>query len=724
MKKIENKRSEPAPQESESDKVSDKTESDQVAQYVLSTQKSRKSVLLRVLPVTLKDPSGEINMFAILDGGSTISLINSKIADRLGLKGPVEPLIATWYNNESVKEDHSRLVSVEICGSSGKKYLLQDVQMTNALKLPEQSMKIDPEKWPHFKNLDIPDLDNAIPTIMIGEDNLHLKRIMRQVTGKNGLPYASLTPLGWMVHGPYDVGRVDKTYTFFIQKNEDIEIHDTLKEFWSTESFGVRPSEKILRSKEEQRARDILDQTTRRIGNRWEAGLLWKEVNCELPESRKAAEKRLLSIEQKMKRDPNFGEKYAANMQSYIEKGYARRLTEKEINEDKNKVWYLPHFAAVNPQKPKKLRMFFVAASKSHGESLNDHLLKGPDLLNSLPGILFKFREKKVAIGGDLKEMFHQVRIIKEDRSSQRFLWRDKETKQIDTLEMNVMIFGAVCSPYTAHEVRNRNAQEFQKMYPDACNAVVNKHYMDDYYDSVDTVEEAIQRTKDVIHVHRQGGFEVRNWTSNSEEVLNSLDPSVIAPKGTSLVLTGENYTRVLGVRWSPETDSFLFVIDFPRIDKELFEGAKPPTKRKVLKFLMSLFDPLGLLAIWTIQAKMIMQDILRFGPGWDEELPDDLKEKWFSWLKDIRDAQSLRIPRCYSGDLDRVRDIQLHIFADASTQAMSAVAYFRLEGDSGIRTVLVIAKTRVAPIKILTVPRLELQAVMAVRMAPFISQK
>lgn len=127
IKKVENKRSAPAPQASESDKVSDKTKSDQVAQNVLSTQKSRKRVLLRFLLVTLKGPLGEINTFAILDGGSTISLIVSKIADRLKLKGPVEPLIATWYNNESVKENYSRLVSVEICGSSGKKYLLQDV---------------------------------------------------------------------------------------------------------------------------------------------------------------------------------------------------------------------------------------------------------------------------------------------------------------------------------------------------------------------------------------------------------------------------------------------------------------------------------------------------------------------------------------------------------------------------------------------------------------------
>lgn len=104
--------------------------------------------------------------------------------------------------------------------------------MTNALKLSMQSMKIDPDKWPHLKNPDIPELDNVVHVIMIGEDNLNLKRIKRQVIGRDGLPYASLTPLGYMVHGPYVVGHAEKEYTFFIHS-------DTLKEFWFTDSFGV-----------------------------------------------------------------------------------------------------------------------------------------------------------------------------------------------------------------------------------------------------------------------------------------------------------------------------------------------------------------------------------------------------------------------------------------------------------------------------------------------------
>lgn len=125
--------------------------------------------------------------------------------------------------------------------------------------------------------------------------------------------------------------------------------------------------------------------------------------------------------------------------------------------------------------------MVFDAASRSHGLSLNDRLLKGPDLLNSLPGVLFKFRERKVGICGDLREMFHQIRIREEDCSSQRFLWREPGNQNIQTIEMRVMIFGAISSPYVAQEVKNRNALEYRESYPEAYDAIVHRHYMDDY---------------------------------------------------------------------------------------------------------------------------------------------------------------------------------------------------------------------------------------------------
>ena len=92
--------------------------------------------------------------------------------------------------------------------------------------------------------------------------------------------------------------------------------------------------------------------------------------------------------------------------------------------------------------------------------------------------------------------MFHQVHIREVDQGSQRFLGRDQKTGKIITLQMQVMIFGTISSPYVAQEIKNRNAEEFKDEYPEACHAILSKHYMDDYLDSVDEVDGAIRRAQ------------------------------------------------------------------------------------------------------------------------------------------------------------------------------------------------------------------------------------
>lgn len=105
-----------------------------------------------------------------------------------------------------------------------------------------------------------------------------------------------------------------------------------------------------------------------------------------------------------------------------------RKLSEKEIKTRTARLWFLPHFAVENVNKPGKIRLVFDAAAKSHGMSLNDALLSEPDLLQSLVAILIKFRQRRFGFCGDIREMFHQVLIRKQDRSGQRFLWRNLKT--------------------------------------------------------------------------------------------------------------------------------------------------------------------------------------------------------------------------------------------------------------------------------------------------------
>lgn len=166
-------------------------------------------------------------------------------------------------------------------------------------------------------------------------------------------------------------------------------------------------------------------------------------------------------------------------------KSYALKLTNEEAKVENANTWYLPHFGVVNPNKPGKFRFVFDAAAKVDGVSLNDVLMKGPDRYNSLLGVLYKFRQGKVAICGDIKKMFHQVQIRDEDLCAQRFLWRaNNKEKKSDVFVMKAMIFYAACSPSSALEVKNRNALEFSDDFPEAVDAILHKHYVDDYLDS------------------------------------------------------------------------------------------------------------------------------------------------------------------------------------------------------------------------------------------------
>lgn len=168
------------------------------------------------------------------------------------------------------------------------------------------------------------------------------------------------------------------------------------------------------------------------------------------------------------------------------------------------------------PQKPNKLRLIWDAAAEVGYVSFNSKLLKGPDLLTPLLAVLSRFRQFPVAVTGDIREMFHQIKIRKEDQQSQRFLWREHPSDSPLVYIMEVATFGSTCSPASAQFVKNLNATEYADQFPRAAAAIHDNHYVDDYLDSFQTIEEAIQVVQEVQSVHAMGGFEIRNILSNS----------------------------------------------------------------------------------------------------------------------------------------------------------------------------------------------------------------
>ena len=147
-----------------------------------------------------------------------------------------------------------------------------------------------------------------------------------------------------------------------------------------------------------------------------------------------------------------------------------------------------------------------------------------------------------------------------------------------------------------------------------------------------------------------------------------------------------------------------------------------PPTKRNVLKITSSVYDPLGFLVPFVLRAKALIQELWRQNFEWDEIISQSLQETWKKWLEELNQLPKIKVKRCFNIDINIVRT-ELHIFCDASTTAFAAVSYLKcIDVKGNMNVTFIMAKSRLAPLKVLTIPRLELQgAVLAVRMKVFL---
>ncbi|XP_058826865.1 uncharacterized protein LOC131686880 [Topomyia yanbarensis] len=688
------------------------------------------STLFRIIPVILHGSDVSIDTFAFLDEGSDLTLMEHDLAVSLGLKGSPQPLCLRWTGNTSRMEKESQRITFEIAGEGQqKRHKIVNARTVQCLNLPSQSFQVEEAatKHAHLRGIPVSSYHNAKPKILIGIDNLRLALPLKVREGDGTGPIAARTRLGWCVYGPRESGDTE-AYNFHVSRCDcDEELHDTVKQFFAIEEAGVRPSN-IPMSKEEQRALTILETTTRRVENRFETGLLWKEDNVEFPNSYTMAVRRLECLERRMDRDPLLKENLHRQMCEYEAKGYAHRATKAEIDAaDPRRVWYLPVGAVINPKKPGKVRVIWDAAAKVDGVSLNSALLKGPDQLSSLPAVLFRFRQYRVAVSSDIQEMFHQIRIREADKNSQRFLWRACPSEKPTIYLMDVATFGSTCSPASAQFVKNRNAVQHAELFPEASKAIVHDHYVDDYLSSFGSVEEATKVANDVRYIHGQGGFKLHNWRSNSGTVLEQLGE---VPDGTEKQLNlidGSTTERVLGMLWSPSSDELSFSTQMSDEVQTLIRMATRPTKRQILRCVMTLFDPLGLLSPFIIHGKVLIQDLWREGTDWDEQVGDLVYAKWQRWIEMINHIAEIRIPRCYFPNATRRTYLraEMHVFVDASEVAYSCVIYLRIFNEHGKpQCSLVAAKSKVAPLKPWSIPRLELQAcVLGVRWSKFVKE-
>lgn len=194
---------------------------------------------------------------------------------------------------------------------------------------------------------------------------------------------------------------VHKEFNYHICHCDDMNAE--MKQYFMLDSLGIQTSSRPLLSKDDERAIELLRSNTVLEEKRYKTGLLWKFDDVKLPDSRSMALNRLRCLEKRMVREPELATALQAKIEDYERKGYIRKLTEEEERVHRDRVWYLPIFVVTNPNKPGKLRIVWDAAAEAKGTSLNSLLLKGPDQLTSLVDVLFRFREYRTAVTGDIR---------------------------------------------------------------------------------------------------------------------------------------------------------------------------------------------------------------------------------------------------------------------------------------------------------------------------------
>lgn len=690
-----------------------------------STNK-RARVSLRTVPVTVMSDDGrsaQIETYALLDPGSDVTLCTEHLVDELGLQSTPKDFSISTVNGQTTKRT-GREVKLTIKGTCTTEVIdLDNVWTVDKLSISSQSIPTDKDiaSWPHLNGIEISCLEDKEVTILIGSDIPDAHWALEQRRGKRGQPYAIRTPLGWTVMGPLGTAECDDNVSVNFLRRDDELLHQQVERMFTAEFNDPAVDANATMSLNDKKALLLMESTVKLVDGHYQLGLPWKDANLKLPNNRVSAERRLRSLKRRLLGDSRLLERYKETMNSYINDNHARELTDNEIADKKlDRIWYLPHHPVTHALKPNKVRVVFDCAARYEGTSLNDNLLQGPDLTNSLVGVLVRFRQELIALASDVKGMFHQVRVSPDDTDSLRFLWwPDGDlTKEPTDHQMLVHLFGATSSPSCASFSLRKTAHDNQNDYDTETIETVNKNfYVDDCLKSVPSTDEAIILVKQLRDLLSKGGFNLTKWNSNSKQVLATIPEKDRATSLLDLDLQEPLIQSTLGLQWNMQTDTF----NFRTVEKE-----KAPTRRGILSTVSSMYDPLGFVAPIILPTKQLLQNLCSLNYSWDERVPESKLIEWETWLNNLPRLQAVSVPRCFKPpDFEQLREVQLHHFSDASQTGYGAVSYLRLiDSKDNIHCSFVIGKSRVAPMKTVTIPRLELSAaVVATKLNSIISQ-
>ena len=341
--------------------------------------------------------------------------------------------------------------------------------------------------------------------------------------------------------------------------------------------------------------------------------------------------------------------------------------------------------------------------------------------------ILMRFCLFKVAVIADIEKAFLNIEINELDRDFLRCLWLEGfdprqpnclDSVKVQTLRFTRVPFGVCSSPFHLGATLNFHIEKYKETCPDTVEALKRDLYVDNLISGSDTVEGGLTLFVQAKDMLKQGGFNLRQFSTNAPELQRLVETTVYETPQSSHYLTysefietsiehplGNLEEKVLGIVWNKEADKFVF--RFERL-LEFVKGVEI-SKRFLMRVIARVYDPLGLICPLMIPLKCTLREVCELGVSWDEKLPERYVKRILKWFREIEALESIEFPRCLANH--NVKDLkasQLVAFSDASDVAFGATIFLRTETSDEIDSNLLVAKSRVAP-KGQTLPRKEL---------------
>ena len=668
--------------------------------------------LLMTSKVKLTGPSGQTTVVtALLDSGAGISIVSKRVMKTLqllpssewvtlaGIEGPdlSIPRPTAWLTVSSLTgENWDRSVRVAVLPRVTADMPRHNLQ---AIKDLPHLKDISPLADPLFH---VPKRVDLLLDVTFLDDIL----LPEKITGPQGTPSAWRTTLGWGVMGRYlpeTLSCSQRTVSVLEASTNEADLDNQLVRFWTQEQLII--AQRLLSTLERQVQEHFKQTHQYSVTNqRYTVALPRKMTTLKLGESRAMAQRRFVTNELSLVRRGHY-DMFQGVVQEYLTLGHAQLVTPEEMQVEVGKCYYMPmHSVFKQSSTSTKLRVVFDASSKtSTGASLNDILVAGPTLHPNLDQVLMKFRTYQVAVSGDVAKMYREVALCENDRHLHRFLWRPETTSPIKDYCMNRVTFGVTSSPYVAVRALQQTAEDFSAPSSKASWHVHNSFYVDDLLAGAADVTSAVKLVQDLREVLAKGGFDLKKWRSSSPLVLQQIPAELqeTVPEQDMIDAHSAFYPKTLGITWNSRLDVMAAQVQLP--------DQYTSTKRGIVSDTARSFDVLGWLAPFILRMKVLFQQMWKQKVGWDTPLKEESQAQHREWREELIILGDITLPRCYYQNKEQIC-VELHGFADASTLAYAAVVYVRaVYGDGTVSCELVVAKTKVAPLKTVSIPRLEL---------------